>query len=334
MYKAIPVALCLVAAALLCPEPGPGAPEKGGNPVIYTLKPMAHPSLDEALQGFYQGLQRKGWLPRRATIRHLDAGGDFSRLAGLARTAVTGGASLVFALTTPAAKQAVAVTDPAGVPLVYAAVTDPVEAGVVTSLEGSRTRATGVSDRYPVEEQVRLFALLRAGMQRAGIIFNPAEGNSLILVRRTEKALAGHGASAHRYRVETAAEVPAAAQKAAAENDCVIVNGDNLATRHLAAVAWACREAETPLFVGDVASVAQGAVASVSPNYRHIGLVAGLQAARILEGEEPGRIPSALPQRFDYAVNPRAARSAGLAIPPELWLERDLWVSRGQAGRP
>jgi putative tryptophan/tyrosine transport system substrate-binding protein len=75
-----------------------------------------------------------------------------------------------------------------------------------------------------------------------------------------------------------------------------------------------CNAENIPLFAGDRDSVARGAVAAYGPDYFLIGYSAGKQAARILRGEDPGRIPAGLASDYSLWVSFKHARSQGLEL--------------------
>ncbi|GEM_PF-186996 len=302
----------------------PGAHTK---PRIFIVTPMSHSSLDQSMKGFLRGLREKGYGRDKVEIEMMNAGGDYSRIPVLVKQAVSKKPALVFAVTTPAASQAVEVTDKARIPLVYAAVTDPVAAGIVTGMEASETLATGVSDRYPVREQVKVFVSLFPKMARAALLYNPSEENSRRLVGQTIEHLRDRGVRGERYAVQLASEIKGQAQKALKECDCLIVNGDNLVTEHLKTVVTLCRDHKKPLFVGDPESVKEGAIAAVGPSYHDMGRRAGHKAAQVLGGRPVQEIPSEYPTSFHYVVNPRAAEGMGVKIPQAFWMIRDLWES-------
>lgn len=296
--------------------------------LVVAITPLSHPSLEQCYKGFVQGLREKGKEEPAVRVELMNANGDFASVPSLVKNAVAKEPAAIFILTTPAAKEAIKITNPAGVPLVYAAVTDPVAAKIVTSMEKSDTLATGISDRYPVEEQVRVFHMLKPSLRVGALIYNPAEDNSQILVRQTIEALKKIGVEGQRYEVHNAGEIPSQVKQALAASDCIIVNGDNLVTEHLSTVANLCRSNKKPLFVGDPDSVRKGAIATVGPSYFELGRRAGHQASQILEGSNAGTVPSEYPRSFDYIINTGASRAIGLDIPAGFWTSREIWESR------
>lgn len=301
------------------------------EPLVVIVTPLTHTSLEQSIEGFKQGLAERDYAGNNVIFRYMNAGGDMDGVTELLKTAVAMNPSLMFVLTTRAASEAIKITNLVNIPLVYAAVTDPVAAGIVTAMERSETLATGVSDRYPIDEQVRIFTELMGNMNRAGILFNPEEANSRLLVEEATDALQRRGVTVRRYEVRSAREIAGQTLLLLSENDCLIVNSDNLVAANIAAVIDLCVRKKKPLFVGDPTLVRKGAVAAVGPNYYEMGRAAGHKAAQILGGKDPREIPSEYPASFDYIINTRAARLMGLTIPQSFWDQRQIWESR--AGR-
>ncbi|HUU16398.1 MAG TPA: ABC transporter substrate-binding protein [Sedimentisphaerales bacterium] len=331
MKRALPICGILLSLLLLtsCKENGNQTNAKeGGTKKIVIVTPLSHPSLDQSIDGFRQGLAEKDYTEANVEFIFMNASGDLGKIAFLVKSAIARKPSLIFVLTTPAAAESIKLTNPAGIPMVYTAVTDPVEAKIVTSMEKSETLATGVSDRYPVKEQVNMFMRILPTMKTAGLIYNPAEANSRILVKQTISALEENNIQALRYEVHYASEISSRVKQAILLNDCIIVNGDNLVTENLAEVINLCIQSKKPLFVGDPDSVRRGAIATVGPSYFAIGRQTGIKAAQILDGKDPRNIPSEYPRSFDYIINTKAAEAMGVKIPEDFWFSRQIWESR------
>lgn len=298
---------------------------------IITITPLSHPSLDMAIDGFVQGLSEKGYDKDKVKFEFMNANADFSRISSLVKTAVAKKPSLIFVLTTPAASEAIKITNKAEVPLVYTAVTDPISAKIVTSMNKSETLATGVSDRYPVKEQVKVFLSILPSMKSCGILYNPSEENSQILVKQTIEAMLDRDVKCIKYQIHNASEIASQTKKALIDHDCLIVNGDNLATENLSIIINLCIKNKKPLFVGDPDSVKKGALATVGPSYYSIGLKSGFKAAQILSGISPKDIPSEYPSSFDYLINTSAAKKMGVSIPLDFLYSRELWISSAKS---
>lgn len=294
---------------------------------IITITPLSHPSLDQSIDGFIRGLSEKGFDKKKINFEVMNANSDFSKISSLTKSALAKHPDLIFVLTTPAASAAIKITNAANIPMVYTAVTDPVSAGIVTDMDKSETLATGVSDRYPVDEQVKVFLSVLPTMKNCGIIYNPSEENSQILVRQTINAMSKNNIECVKYEINNVSEISSQVKQILSSHDCIIVNGDNLATENLSTIINLSIKMKKPLFVGDPDSVKNGAVATVGPSYYSIGVKSGYKAAQILNGVSPKLIPSEYPTSFDYIINTQAAKKMGVNIPSLFWETRGIWES-------
>ncbi len=314
----LPLAICAGACAL-------GDPSGGGRRVCI-VRPLDHPSLGAAIEGFRARLALS--MPKnRVAFRAYNADGDPALVPGLLRQTVRDRCALVFVLTTPAAQQARSLVAARGIPVVYTAVTDPVGAGIVKSMGGDPYPITGVSDLFPVDEQVRLFLAADPRARSAALLYNPNEQNSQVLVARTEAAFRARGIVVSRHTATETGAIPEVARAAAASADMLVINGDNLFTESLEAVIAVAESARKPLFVGDPESVRRGAVATVSPDYEQLGQEAADKAYIILAGQrQAGEIPSENPTSYSQYVNVAAAQRMGLQLPLAFFQSARVWV--------
>src|SRR5690554_5872764 len=134
-----------------------------------------HPALDDARRGFEDGLKELGV---KVEIDYQNAQGDIPTSLSIAQKFARDEVDLIYAIATPAAQSAKqATTD---IPILFSAVTDPVEAELVDSMEKPGGNVTGTSDLSPMDRQLQLFKDLKPDIEKIGIIYNTSEPNSLI----------------------------------------------------------------------------------------------------------------------------------------------------------
>ncbi len=305
-----------------------GVSSKSGMKKVVVITPMSHPALNRAIDGFKAALAEGGFAADSTGLEVLNANGDFSKIAYLTKKAVKVKPDVIFVLTTPAGSTAITITNPERIPLVYTAITDPVEAGIVSDMSYSKTYATGVSDKYPVKEQVAFFKRIYPGMGKLGVIYSSGEENSRILSKMTIKYAKEEGVEAKEYVVTDPGKISYIVKKSLAENDAIVINGDNQLVENLESVVKLSIINKKPLFVGDTDSVRRGGVATVGPSYYTLGFSAGKKAVKILNGVDVRTIPSEDPADFDYIVNFEAAKAMGLDIPLSALSIRRIWEAR------
>jgi putative ABC transport system substrate-binding protein len=151
-----------------------------------------------------------------------------------------------------------------------------------------------------------------------GTIYNPGDVNVTFHIEEMKEALEVLGVELIEAHVSSSAEVMQAAQSLVGRVDAIHITSDNTVVSAFEAVVKICNENDIPLFAGDRDSVPRGAVAAYGPDYFMIGYTAGKQAARILKGEDPGKVPAGLAADYSLWVNLKAAKEQGATLPMTL----------------
>ena len=259
MTRLLPVAAAATTAALLLTGCSSGGDEKSGEAKKATVgisQFVEHPSLDAAREGFVQALKDGGYTEgENLTLDVQNASGDQATATSIASNFASSQDDLVLGIATPSAQSlARAVTDK---PVLFTAVTDPVDAGLVNSNDAPGGNVTGTTDMNPVAEQIKLVKQLKPGAKSVGIIYNPDETNSQRQVDEARRAARDEGLDVVEQTVATAAEVAQAAE--VLEADSLFVPTDNTVVAGLDAVTAAAESQRIPLIAGDLDSVERGA---------------------------------------------------------------------------
>ena len=318
---ALALALTVAATAVSgCGEGASGSASQGEAYRIGITQFATHPALDAAVRGFREGLAEKGI--RGVVYDAQNADGDIATAVSIAQKFGYEDLDLVFAVATPAT-QAVTRTVKT-TPVVFAAVTDPLGAGIVSDLVAPTGNVTGVSNAQPVKPILQLVERLKPGARRIGLVYNPGEANSDFTARRVDAAAAQLGLTVVKAPVSTSAEVQAAAQSLVGRVDFIAVISDNTAVSALEAVVKVCEENAIPLLAGDTDSVRRGAAIGYAFDYEDLGRRAGHQAAAILTGTPVKEIPVEFSRDLKLSVNQRAAEKQGLIIPADVLAEATI----------
>ena len=113
-------------------------------------------------------------------------------------------------------------------------------------------------------------------------------------------------------------EVKKAAESLVNRVDAVYGTPDDLVMSAFEDIATVCNENKIPLFGGEIECVQRGAAAAYNLDYYLIGYKAGKKALRILNGEQPGDIPSESTKKYYLVISQENAENQGLSIPAEL----------------
>jgi putative ABC transport system substrate-binding protein len=203
-------------------------------------------------------------------------------------------------------------------PVVYASVTDPVDAGLVKTMGPAGGNVTGVSDAWPYDRQVKLSSEMVPTAKKWGTIYNAGDANSVKSISWAKAAMKKYGLEFIEVTVSTSAEVHMAAQSLADRVDAVFIISDNTVVSAFESLVKVCTDKKTPLFGGGVESVPRGSIAALGFDYFQVGYTAGLKAVEILKGgKKAGDIPSSLTKKLQLVVNPKAANAQGLKLDPK-----------------
>ncbi|MFS8583128.1 MAG: ABC transporter substrate-binding protein, partial [Limnochordales bacterium] len=242
--------------------------------------------------------------------------GDFGPALTIAQKFAADGVDLVLAIATPAAQAAAQVLR--DTPILITAVTDPVAAELVDSIERPGTNVTGTSDLTPVRAQLELLTMLAPSARRVGVIYNAGEVNSVVQVNLAKAAAADLGLEVVEATAANSSEVLSAAQSLVGRVDALYVPTDNTVVSAIESVVLVAERARLPLIAGEDLSVEQGALATVGIDYYQLGRQTADMALRVLQGENPAEMSIEYQNEINLVVNLSAAQRMGVTIPEDL----------------
>lgn len=274
---------------------------------------VEHSALDSVRDGVKQALTDAGYTEENGLEWQFQtAQGNNAIAAQIARKFVGDNSDVIVAISTPAAQAVVAATKT--IPVVYSAVTDPVAAQLIPAWGPSGTNVTGVTDELELSPQLALIKKVVPDAKNVGIIYNPGEANSVVVVERLRELLSEHDMNLVEASAARTVDVGAAARSLVGKVDVIYTGTDNNVMSAYEALVKVGNDAKIPLIGSDTSSVARGAIAALGINYYDIGLQAGKQVVRILKGENPGNIASESSDRLQLFVNPTAAKNQGVTL--------------------
>jgi putative ABC transport system substrate-binding protein len=283
---------------------------------------VEHPALDACRNGIRDALKAAGYEEgKNLKFVYESAKGSTDAATEIARKFVRDKASVIVAISTPSAQAAVAAA--AAIPVVFAAVTDPLGAKLVRDMYTPGGNVTGVSDLAPVKKHIELIQKITPKTRKIGVLFNPQEPNSYTLVYLMKKTAMGANMTVVEAPARTAADVPAAAQGLVGKADVIFVPTDNTIVSMLDAVIKVGLDNRIPVYAGDVDAVKRGAIAAIGVDYYNVGWQTGNIVVRILGGANPGKIAVAGVERTNLYVNPGMAAKIGVTIPEDVVSQAD-----------
>ena len=279
---------------------------------------VQHPALDSATAGFKEAFSEAGV---EVEFDEQNANGEQGTALTIAQQFASDDLDLALAVATPAA-QAMAqnITD---VPLLFTAVTDPVSAELVDSMEEPGANVTGTSDAAPIEKQLELLKEIVPDAERIGIVYASGEVNSQVQVDQAREAAGPLGLEIETQTVTTVNEIQQAVE-ALGDVDAIYVPTDNMVVSGIASLVQVAEGKQIPVIAAESGTVEGGAVATLGIDYTELGRQTGEMALRILrDGEDPATMPVETATEFTYVVNEDAAERQGVTIPEDILAEAE-----------
>jgi len=275
---------------------------------------VEHPALDAVRDGIKKGLADLGYAEGTdVTFSYETAQGNPATAAQIARQFIGDAPDVIVAISTPSAQAVAAATT--DIPLVFSAVTDPLAAGLVASVDAPGANVTGVSDMAPIGDHIALIKEITPNVERLGVLYNPGEANSVSSVDALRQAANAAGIIVVEGPATKSSEVQAATRSLIGKVDAIYVPTDNTIVSALESAVSAANEAKLPLYAADTDSVGRGALAAVGFNYFDIGVETAALVDKVLKGENPGTIPVVFATGTDLKVNTSTAAAVGIELP-------------------
>ncbi|AOJ70093.1 MULTISPECIES: ABC transporter substrate-binding protein [Burkholderia] len=283
---------------------------------VKVLSIVDHPALDAIRDGVRAELKAEGYGDDKLKWEYQSAQGNTGTAAQIARKFIGDKPDVIVAIATPAAQAVVASTK--SVPVVYSGVTDPVAAQLVKGWGPTGTNVTGVSDKLPLDRQVALIKRVVPKAKTVGMVYNPGEANSVVVVTALKEILAKQGMTLKEAAAPRTVDIGPAAKSLIGKVDVIYTNTDNNVVSAYESLVKVANEAKIPLVAGDTDSVKRGGIAALGINYGDLGRQTGKVVARILKGEKPGAIASETSSNLELFVNTDAAAKQGVTLAPDL----------------
>jgi putative ABC transport system substrate-binding protein len=275
---------------------------------------------------FKQGLSETGYVEgRNVAIEYRWAEGKYDRLPALAADLVRSQVTVIAACATSAPGLA-AKAATSTIPIVFQTGSDPVKDGLVASMNRPGSNVTGVS-RLAVNIEPKRLELLRELSPEAtviGLLVNPTNPRSELVVKQTEEAARALGLGLHVLKVSTEGELDSvfASLVQLGVSALLVAQEPSYFRWHEQIIALAARHAIPATYGQRDYPVAGGLMsydASGADSFRQVGVYVG----RILKGEKPADLPVIQPTKFELVINLKTAKALGLTVPPSVLARAD-----------
>jgi putative ABC transport system substrate-binding protein len=289
-------------------------------PVIGLLHSQTRDSEAARISAILQGLGESGFVAgRNVTIEHRFADGYNDRLPILAAELVELHVNVIFANTTLSALAAKATTTT--IPVVFVTGVDPVEIGLVASLNRPGANVTGVTflSNKIVAKRLELLCDAAPGTPSIGMLAARHNPNTETDVRDALAAADALGRTLHVAKIGPEGDIDAAVAALIQQRVGALFVAPQADFRiwRQRLLALAAQHA-LPTSFSSSDYVTAGGLMSYGPDQLDSYREAGVYSGRILKGERPDQLPVMLATKFEFAINLKTAKALNLTIAPSL----------------
>lgn len=271
-------------------------------------------ALDDNRKGFLKALEDNGYVEGiNLEVEYQNAQGDMATSQTIAKQFASQKKDLIFAIATPSAQAAYNATK--DIPILISAVTDPVAAGIVKSLESPATNVSGTSDYVPVETQLNLIKMFAPNAKRIGAIYNTSEINSEVQINQLKDYSNKNGYEVVLVGITSTNEVTQAIASLVNKIDVLYVPTDNLVVAAMPLIAQKTLENKIPVIASESGTVEAGALATQGIDYYQLGYKTGEMAARVLKGEDVSKMPITTATETKITVNEDSLNALSIKKP-------------------
>ena len=275
-----------------------------------------HASLNQIVENLEQELDAKG-QELGVTFNYRDyefnGQGDGTTLNQIASELISDDVDLIVAVATPTAQIMQAAAEGKNIPIVFSAVSDPVGAKLVDSLDAPGSNITGTSDALDTEAIMNLILAQNPDTKKVGLLYSKSEDSSAQPVADAKKILEEKGIEAVEKTGTTQDEISTAADALIAEGvDAVFTPTDNTVMTAELAIYEKFAEAGIPHYAGADSFARNGAFCGYGVDYKALGIQTADMVAKILaEGADPATTPVETSDSNIATVNTETAAALG-----------------------
>ena len=223
---------------------------------------------------------------------------------------------LMVGVATPVAMTMQGMTEENRIPVVFAAVSDPLGAGLVESLEAPGANITGTSDYLDTAAVLNLIFAANPEAKKVALLYNPSEDASTAPIAAAREILAGKGVEVKEYTGSNPSEVMLAADAIVTdEMDAVFTPTDNTIMAAELSIYEKFAEAKIPHYTGADSFALNGAFLGYGVDYANLGReTADMIAAILLDGADPATLPVKTFDNGTATVNTETCEAIGFDL--------------------
>lgn len=214
------------------------------------------------------------------------------------------------------------------IPIVFAAISDPVGDNIVASLAHPEGNVTGMSNQSTglVGKRLELLREAIPNLRRLAILANAGSPSALPEVRDVQTLARTLGLEVMIPEIRQAEDIPPAIEALKGRADAIYIQAEPLFNFNRVRISALALSAGLPTVVGFRPFVDAGGLISYGPNFPDLFRRAAEYVDRILRGAKPAELPVQQPTKFELIINLKAAKALGLTIPVRLLARADVVI--------
>ena len=286
---------------------------------------VSHTSLNEIRDAFTQRMEELGYEDgKNIEISYQDASNQASNLNTIMAEFSDNQSDVIVAIATKTAQAAANYADE--IPVVFSAVSDPIEAGLVEDLNHPDQNITGTCDEIQIDQMLSLAKTLDPNLKKLGFLYDAAEANSVSNLKKAKKYCKENKIELIEATGKDLTELQSAIMALVDQNvDAIFSPNDNTVASGLMALTDVAKEAKIPYYVGADSMVQDGGFATVGINYTQLGRDTADMVDQILKGKSVEEIPvKVFKDDLNIYVSQQYLNLLGMSLPERIQSNENL----------
>lgn len=288
---------------------------------VAVVQPLSHTSLNQIRDTIVSELEASDV---EFEIITRNAEGDSVALSTILDNVKSDGVDILVPIATNTAQSAKMVFEDTGIPVVFAAVSDPVAAGLTGDDCGY---ITGVSNNIPAAEIVNLISDFQPDYKLVGFLYTSSETNSVSTINAAKAYCDQNGIAYEEVSIANLSELQTAVETLVSNGvDALYTGNDNSIASAMSTYIDVAYEHGIPVYCGADSMVADGGFATIGVDYVQLGRQVAAIVERIASGEQPEDIPYETLADYARFVNLQAAERIGIAVSDDILASYNVLV--------
>jgi len=202
------------------------------------------------------------------------------------------------------------------IPIVFAQVYDPVEAGIAKDWQSSGNNTTGATTKIPMSILIDCLKRFKP-VKSLAVLYTPGEKNSEAQLNDLQTLQANYKLSVIPVPLNKPGEVQQLLPIVLRTTDALYITGSNLVDSQISTIVDMATKAKTPTISHLEDLIEKGVLLGVGPDSYQVGRLAGEKALMVVQGEKPSALPIETPGQIKVMINLKTVQAGGFQVPPD-----------------